>query len=64
MGVNVFGDVINVINECNIEKQESLPGLISWGGENKLVLVSNCVLEIDQVGAAAIGYSSFSKPLI
>lgn len=31
MGDAVFEDVIYVINECNLEKQESVPGLISWG---------------------------------
>lgn len=31
MGDAVFGDVIYVIIDCNLEIQESLPRLISWG---------------------------------
>lgn len=60
MGDTVFEDVIYVINECNLEKQESVPGLISWGqscreNSSKLVLVFIYLLETDQAGVVAIG---------
>lgn len=60
MGDTVFEDVIYIINECNLEKQESVPGLISWGqscseNSSKLVLVFIYLLETDQAGVVAIG---------
>lgn len=61
MGDVIFDDVIYVVNECNLEKQKSVPGLVSWGqscrenGQINLYLQSS-LLETDQVGAAAIGF--------